>query len=102
MLTINSINPKKKNKITSNTFNLFYLPDHRTAILLEESDFIDPILWATLGEMAKTIHSIDKIMTAATKETVVKFYTYRWSDGWKLFGGTAWEGKISELASKRF
>jgi len=102
MLALNTPNFRKKGKIIGRIFNLFMI-DERTSIIFDGNDFLEPILFATRGEMAKHLRFFDKLLFNATPDTVITVHTYKWSDrGWTLFGGVPWTGKIADISKKNW
>lgn len=102
MISLNVLNPKKKGKVTSNIFNLFVL-DKNNSILFESNDFIEPIIWGTKGEIAKHLRNLDQIIFNGNTSMSVTVYTYKWGrNGWTLFCGVPWNGKISDIGGKNW
>ena len=99
-LSLNVINSKKKGKVRHRTFNLFCI-DERTSILYEANDMIEPIIWATKVEMGRHLRYLDKIIENGKDSMEVTVYTYKWANnGWTLFTGMPWIGKISDINKK--
>lgn len=102
MLVLDVINQKKKGKVTGRTFNLFIINPSRS-ILIEGTDFVEPIMWGTKNGVAYHLTHLDKIIFKGTKDTTVTIYTYKWTDmGWALFTGAPWVGKISDITEKNW
>jgi len=70
-------------------------------MLYDANDLKEPIIWATKLEMSRQLKHLDKIIKNGKESMEVTVYTYKWgNNGWTLFTGMPWIGKISDINKK--